>query len=414
MYKKFLLLFLCSILFTGCIPFNETVKLDLLLNKSNIGIIEGTIVKNKKSSKDYYLVLYKLVKEKKDKFKNYKIVEFSSHAKAEKFKFVVTEGIYYLYACQNPKKLSDKKLAHEFYSKKIVLNKKNEKVKIEVKLSENSILTNKNNLLISTNKEPSIFSKSGRILKTNLDNKIFDRKNAKIGLWKSKDFFSNIGDGIYMLEQYYPQKTPILFVHGMNGTPKDFEYIISKLNKEKYQPFLYYYPSGINLNFTVDRLRYTIEKIRRIYNFNKIIIVAHSMGGLVSRAFINRYSKIKIEKFITIATPWNGQKFAELGKDIAPKILPVFGNMIPGSAFQKNIQQKPFPKDLKHYLLFGYKGKSSFILDKSNDGVISLSSQLFEAAQIQAYSVHGFDESHISILNSKQVVNKINTILKER
>lgn len=384
MHKNSLfIIVLTLLLFTGCIPFNETVKVDLLLNNSDIAVIEGKIIKNDKSSKDYYLVLYKLIKEKNKK--KYKMVEFSSHSKAENFRFVVTKGIYYLYACQNPEEITQERLAHEFYSNKILLEKNNQKVFISVKVSKKTTITTEENILISTTQKPAIFSKSGNLLKTSLNNKIFDRKNAKIGLWNPNKFFSEIGDGIYMFEQYFPYKTPILFIHGMNGTPKDFEKIIKNIDKKKYQVFVYYYPTGINLNFTVDRLKYTINKLKNIYQFNELIVLAHSMGGLVGRGFINTYkNKIKIKKFITIATPWNGQKFAELGKDIAAKILPAFGNMVPGSIFQTNILKKKYSKDLKHYLLFGYKGKSSLILDKSNDGVISLSSQLFEPAQLQA------------------------------
>lgn len=415
MHKNSIFIILLSIiLFTGCIPFRETIKLDLLLDKSNSGKINGNIIKNKQSSKDYYLALYKLIKEDENNQKSYKIVEFSSHSKAENFQFTVNEGLYYLYACQNPEKITEKRLAHEFYSNKLIINEKNKNITINVKVSETTTVTTEDNILISTSKEPSIFTNSGRILKTKLNNKIFDRDNAEMGLWKPDKFFSDVGDGIYMLESYSSRKIPILFIHGMNGTPRDFEYIINNIDRKKFQPFVYYYPTGINLNFTVDRLKYTVEKLRNIYKFNELIIIAHSMGGLVSRAFINKYKNITIKKYITISTPWNGQKFAQLGKDIAPKILPAFGNMVPKSAFQQNIQNRPLPTNLKHYLIFGYKGKSSLILDQSNDGVISLSSQLLKKAQQQAYSIHGFNESHISILNSKEVVTKINDILNQK
>jgi hypothetical protein len=62
-----------------------------------------------------------------------------------------------------------------------------------------------------------------------------------------------------------------------------------------------------------------------------------------------------------------------------------------------------------HHLLFGFHqdGYST----QSSDGVIELSSQLRAAAQEQALTVRGFDEGHVSILQSEQVINSVNALL---
>ena len=199
----------------------------------------------------------------------------------------------------------------------------------------------------------------------------------------------------------------------MSGTPKDFSHIIENIDKNKYQIIMYYYASGANLYYSVDGLTNSINKIKEKFKIKKLVVIAHSMGGLVSRGFINNISStLRIEKYITLSTPWNGQKFAVYGGEFASRLVPSFGNMVPGSVFQTNILNKPFAKELKHYLFFGYKGRSSLVLDNSNDGVISLSSQLYSKAQSQADFIFAYDATHSSILKSKgviyQIINKLN------
>lgn len=217
-----------------------------------------------------------------------------------------------------------------------------------------------------------------------------------------------------MLEEFDNKRIPILFIHGMNGTPTDFEYIIENIDKTKFQAWVYYYPSGLNLNYSVDILNSVMDYIKLEYQINELVIVAHSMGGLVSRGFINVYDgDIKFPIFITISTPWNGQELAKESQKYKKYLPQAFSNMVPNSAYQKRVLNKKFPEELEHSLLFGYKGKSSFVLEESNDGTISLSSQLFQKAQEQADLVYGFNENHISILNSQVVTKKINDILEK-
>ncbi len=395
------------ILFTGCLAQKKNAKLDLRTYGPNVVTIEGNILKNKNSSKDFYLILYKEIMQGKKKTR--RLVKFSTQSKPGSFKFTVTKGTYFLYVCQNQKNITEKRVGYEFLSKKFTLE---ENKKITVNMPSLPVLIDKNNILISTTNDYSILKKFHKIKNTDLDNLVFDRKNSNLGLWKPLEFLSKIGGGIYFLEKFSKDKVQVLFIHGMNGTPRDFTYIINSLDKNKYQPIVYFYPSGINLNYTVDGLRNSINNIKKTYKIKKLIIIAHSMGGLVSRGFINSLDKdLTIEKYITLSTPWNGQKSAGYGGKMSSRIVPSFGNMVPGSTYQTNILSKSFPKSLNHYLLFGYKGKSSFILDNSNDGVISLSSQLYSKAQSQASKIYGFNETHSSILKSKDVIYRINQIL---
>jgi len=414
MNKKYVILIFTMFFFYGCsFKYDKNAKYDLRVNNENRLIISGDIVKNKKSNKNIYVVLYKHIKGDINKLENYKLIDFSSHYKSDEYKFFINKGTYFIYACQNLETLRNKKYAYEFLSDLIYVNNETE-TKIDIKLNEIPSLTIEDNILISSTKDKSIFKEFGMIEKRFLNDKIFKRKNASLGLWNPLEFFSKIGGGVYLLGDYNKSKKIVLFVHGMNGTPLDFKTIINNLDKEKYLPIVYYYSTGINLNYSVDGLKFSLDKLNEKYPFNELYIIAHSMGGLVSKGLINIYSsKTNIKKFISISTPWNGQKFAKLGKRLSTNLKGSFENMVPGSAFIENNISIKKAEDMKYYLFFSYKGTNSLILDTSNDGVISLSSQLYEKVQKTADKVYGIDKNHIDILSSKITIDLINNILEE-
>lgn len=398
--------------FQGCIS-SKNLKYDLRIDEVSKSTIQGKILDTTSSSKDIYLILYKYIKGDKESFSSYKLVDFSMHSKVNKeFSFNITNGRYFIYACQNIEKLRAKKYAYIYKSDYLDIDKATIKIN-NIKLNQTAVEVEDENILISSLTETSLFENFGGLIHTSINDTIFSRKNSSTGLWNPENFLKDVGGGIYLLDKYQKNKKVILFVHGMSGTPIDFKYIIDNLDKTKYYPIVYYYPTGINLNYAVDGLKYSFDKLQKLYDIKDITIVAHSMGGLVSRAFINNSGNIKINKFISISTPWNGQKYAQLGGDSIKNIVASFGNMIPKSAFIQNNQNIKFPNYLKHYLLFTYKGKSSFVLDASNDGVISLSSQLYEKAEQKAHIVYGFNENHTSVLRSDTALSFIQKIIKD-
>jgi pimeloyl-ACP methyl ester carboxylesterase len=143
-------------------------------------------------------------------------------------------------------------------------------------------------------------------------------------------------------------------------------------------------------------------------------VVAHSMGGLVAREFINIQHSHKtplVDSFISISTPWNGHATAASGVKYAPVVIPVWRDMVPGSPFLKKLVADPL-QNIPHYLLFGFKG-SSKVAGQTSDGVVTIRSQLRPVTQEQAQLVRGFDEDHVSILENTDVSALINRILKE-
>jgi uncharacterized alpha/beta hydrolase family protein len=246
-----------------------------------------------------------------------------------------------------------------------------------------------------------------------LDDEIFSRKNAAKGLWQPYGFTQTTPSGLFFLEKYDPHKKIILFVHGVSGTPSQFKTLINGLDHKQFQPLVAYYPSGFNIPLISQYLNRLIEELQTTLEFDTISVVAHSMGGLVSRDFINiQTSRTEplVDCFISISTPWNGHSAAISGLKYAPVIIPVWQDIAPTSDFLKNLFTTPLPKTIPHYLLFSFKGTRQ-MAEGNNDGAVSIASQLRPVAQEGAYLIRGFNEGHVSILENQDVAHLVNRIL---
>jgi len=246
---------------------------------------------------------------------------------------------------------------------------------------------------------------------SNLSDPRFDEAVAEDGLWRPFDFLFKGHPGIYFLGAYDSTKVPVLFVHGVNGTPRDFRTLIERLDRSRFQPWAYYYPSGAELAKVADHLTQTMRKLQVQYGFTSFAVVAHSMGGLVSRGFLQRYREgggAAVPLFISIATPWDGHKGAEVGVKTAPQVVRVWIDMSPGSAYLKSIYEKD--PGVPHYLLFTFR-QEGVSLGEASDGTVTVASQLRPAAQQGAVRVEGYNETHMSVLEARAVSDRLNALL---
>jgi hypothetical protein len=85
--------------------------------------------------------------------------------------------------------------------------------------------------------------------------------------------------------------------------------------------------------------------------------------------------------------------------------------MAPSSPFLKKIWEVPLPKKTAYYLLFSYSGDFSLMINRNNDGAVSLASELDPRAQVAARRTFGFNEDHGGILSSPAVSQVVHTIL---
>ena len=114
--------------------------------------------------------------------------------------------------------------------------------------------------------------------------------------------------------------------------------------------------SAINIGGLI--FTFPVEELHARHSFSQHHVVAHSIGGLVSRSFINQQLEKKqnlfVKSFITIATPWSGHKAADAGVKHAPVVVPVWIDMAPGSTFLKTLFKIQIPDELPHYLFLSF------------------------------------------------------------
>jgi len=238
--------------------------------------------------------------------------------------------------------------------------------------------------------------------------KKFDPSLGKTGLWIPMKFIEEVGGGVYFIDSFDPKKIPVFFIHGAGGNPREWISIAKSLPNE-YQVVVVSYPSGMRLGISARVIYEAISHLIQKYEYKEFSIIAHSMGGLVSKKIIDNMSmaeREKIKRFITISTPWGGDELASRSANLS-YTLPYWIDMQPNSVFLKEIYYRKLPESLKHYLFFGFKGEITLTKGISNDGVVTINSQLHPVMQNNASKVLGFNETHTSILKSQEVISKI-------
>jgi pimeloyl-ACP methyl ester carboxylesterase len=189
------------------------------------------------------------------------------------------------------------------------------------------------------------------------------------------------------------------------------------MDVNRFQRWFFYYSTGLPLE-TVSALIYEkLSQLHAVYRFPRLCIVAHSMGGLVVRSFLNRYAlqspPYEVMLFISMSTPWGGVKRAELAPRPGESLFkspPVWKDLVPGSSFLKKLHSQCLPRSVRYYLIFGDKRPSPLVTE-AGDGVIRLDSQLHPEARAEAEGVFGFHEDHSGILRSEAALERYRDIL---
>ena len=101
--------------------------------------------------------------------------------------------------------------------------------------------------------------------------------------------------GLYMLEPYDPHKMPVVMVHGLWSSPVTWMEMFNDLRsdpaiREHYQFWFYLYPTGQPFWVSAAQMRQDLAKTRLVIDpthqqpaLDQMVLVGHSMGGLVSR-----------------------------------------------------------------------------------------------------------------------------------
>ncbi len=247
---------------------------------------------------------------------------------------------------------------------------------------------------------------------TDLGDDRFSDENGRKGFWEPVAFFREFGGTIFFLEEYDPEKIPILFVHGATGNPAGWKFFVDNIDRTRFQPWLFYYPSGARIKSMSYLLFWKLFNLQIKYKFEEMYITAHSMGGLVARSFIMDYGRHfpYVKLFVSLATPWGGDRMAEYGVRQSPAVIPSWIDMQPDGEFIPSLYRARMPETISFYMFSGHRGgRNPF--QSNNDGTITLASIQDLRAQAEAKMNYTFNEDHASIVSSKEVLAQYNTII---
>ncbi len=96
-------------------------------------------------------------------------------------------------------------------------------------------------------------------------------------------------------------------------------------------------PPYTNIGKLVPQLGERIETVCQATGADRVVLVAHSMGGLVCRSYLARHGSDRVERLITISSPHSGSELARLGIGKNAR------EMEPGSLWLKDLGQAGLP-----------------------------------------------------------------------
>lgn len=230
-----------------------------------------------------------------------------------------------------------------------------------------------------------------------LENNLIDEKYVSLGIWKP---YSNPKDAIMISALFKPTYYITIYddILGTNKVLGTDNVLGTKIIQSKDESIEVY----------SNRLKDFIDNIKLITGKDKVDIVAHSMGGLVTRRYIQKYGPDSIDNFILIGTPNSGIT------DRVYSGCKVFGNSIEcdemhqGSDFLKLVNQNySMPQT---YVIIG---RGCDMQGVDGDGVVNV-----DNAKLDNYKTYYIDGKctgtsllHNSMLNREDVARRIINII---
>jgi pimeloyl-ACP methyl ester carboxylesterase len=192
------------------------------------------------------------------------------------------------------------------------------------------------------------------------------------------------------LQPYDSKRIPVILVHGLGDSPVTWAPMVNALQNDsqirrRYQFWVYSYPSGYPYPYSAALFRQELDAVSRTFPDHKgIVLIGHSMGGLVSRLLVTdagdkiwRYyfgkspaktilpgesrkllqesfvfnHRPEIKRVIFISTPHRGSTLASnwIGR-FGTKLVNIqkLGAAVPPSIFSNIMVADPGAAELKH------------------------------------------------------------------
>lgn len=111
-----------------------------------------------------------------------------------------------------------------------------------------------------------------------------------------------------------PCARPIILVHGYGCSRSVWWWLRGKLEAAGHTvASVNLYPPYTSIGKLVPLLNQRVDEVCGATGAEQVVLIAHSMGGLVCRSYLARHGKQRVERLITIASPHAGTELARIG-----------------------------------------------------------------------------------------------------
>ena len=322
---------------------------------------------------------------------------------------------------------------------------------------------------IKNEKEDIVYFKiSGMLLKEYLKNQKFDKLVISFNLLRNPDYrkkafesrfyLLKYKNGVFTMSQNITPppsgQKPVIIIHGwqLPSWSEDYESYVKGVSQEivkyltsmglegKYEFYGFAYDPDYDIYYySAPALAQYIS--RYFGSTDSIILVGHSMGGIVARVYNKYYRNKPVKSIITLGTPHHGTPFANLifGGYVVPFIVPInhwlkWDNLywtwamyihfylFNGNPYLDALNYN-YPNWSRLYAFSGYSISSShpfyyvsgdgllrFMGFGDNDGLIPLSSA--RADNYSPVKLYFYDTDHSELTYKSTVLNAIYNVLK--
>ncbi|MGE5415129.1 MAG: hypothetical protein ACM3NW_13195, partial [Syntrophomonadaceae bacterium] len=183
--------------------------------------------------------------------------------------------------------------------------------------------------------------------------------------------------------------------------------------------WLYYYPSGLRLDQLGLVLAEGVSRVaaERPSKDQHIVIVAHSMGGLVGRRAVNQLCRNGrpgyLRLYASFDTPYGGVESAAGAVKRGTELVPSWIDVAAGSPFLTHLYETPIPKDLPFHVFFGWGEAGDHGPAPAGDGTIALPSQLDPRVQAAATRMMGYGSTHVGVLRNPDALKELSRVLAD-
>ncbi len=248
-----------------------------------------------------------------------------------------------------------------------------------------------------------------------LDHALFAPETAEVGHWHSDFFLANYGTALILAAPFSADRVPLVLVPGINGSARDFAELVRHIDRSRYQPLYFVYPSGMALAGAARQLGARLRELVGRHAVDRFAVIAHSMGGLVAAAVVDEVDVPEAlpgwRTLIAISSPFAGVETAQYAERL-PQHPPAWDDLAGRSAFLSKLQATRFPPTLDFYLFFGARSSRRLLSTLgNNDGVLTLEAVVGSPLSGSARDVFGFYEDHMSILAAPLMFRRLDEIL---